>query len=111
MERLSIIIPVLNEAGIIEDALYALRPLRARGHEVIVVDGGGGDGTLERACALADRVLVAPRGRAHRIRVPAGSRARHSRGWPSPRPGASGSIARPSRGHMNGIMWLHGGWP
>jgi len=60
---LSIIIPCLNEADRIEAALDALEPLRRRGAEIIVVDGGSGDGTPERARG-ADRVLVAARGRA-----------------------------------------------
>ena len=62
--RLSIIMPVLNEAAGIEEALRALAPMRARGVEVIVVDGGSNDGTEALACPLADRVLSAPRGRA-----------------------------------------------
>jgi rSAM/selenodomain-associated transferase 2 len=60
---LSIIIPVLNEAAAIADALAALAPLRARGAEVIVVDGGSGDGTAEAARPLADHLLSASRGR------------------------------------------------
>ena len=62
--KLSIVMPVLNEAALIGRALGGLAPLRARGHEVIVVDGGSEDGTREIAAPLADRVLVAPRGRA-----------------------------------------------
>ncbi|HYL24288.1 MAG TPA: glycosyltransferase, partial [Burkholderiales bacterium] len=42
--RLSVIVPVLNEAAGIREALEALAPLRARGHEIIVVDGGSDDG-------------------------------------------------------------------
>ena len=61
---LSIVMPVLNEAAEIEAALRALAPLRARGVEIIVVDGGSNDGTLALARPLADRVLSAPRGRA-----------------------------------------------
>ncbi len=61
---LSIIMPVLDEAAGIETALRALAPMRARGVEVIVVDGGSGDGTAELARAFADGVLNAPRGRA-----------------------------------------------
>jgi rSAM/selenodomain-associated transferase 2 len=64
---ISIVIPTLNEAGSIEAALARLRPLRARGHEVIVVDGGSGDGTAELARLLADRVVTAPRGRASQM--------------------------------------------
>jgi rSAM/selenodomain-associated transferase 2 len=62
--RLSIIMPVLNEAAGIEAALRALAPLRAAGVEVIVADGGSSDGTVQLAKPLADQVLVAPRGRA-----------------------------------------------
>lgn len=62
--RLSIIVPCLNEAAQITALLHDLQPLRARGAEVIVVDGGSTDGTLELARAGADRVLSAPRGRA-----------------------------------------------
>jgi hypothetical protein len=42
--RLSVIIPALDEAAGIAAALAALAPLRAQGHEVIVVDGGSRDG-------------------------------------------------------------------
>ncbi len=62
--KLSIIMPVLNEADRIEAALRALAPFRARGVETIVADGGSSDGTSQIARAIADRVLNAPRGRA-----------------------------------------------
>jgi rSAM/selenodomain-associated transferase 2 len=61
---LSIIVPCLNEASIIGDALERLQPMRARGAELIVVDGGSRDDSVARAQSLADRVLVARRGRA-----------------------------------------------
>jgi len=64
MLKLSIIIPVLNEAETIVQTLAALASLRGRGAEVIVVNGGSRDGTAERAAPQADRVIVAPRGRA-----------------------------------------------
>lgn len=83
--RLSIIIPALNEAGAIGPLVRRLRELAhlsadAVNHasaddsadggdssdcEIIVVDGGSGDGTAEEARqAGADRVIVSPRGRA-----------------------------------------------
>lgn len=65
--RLSIIVPALDEAPQIVAALEALAPLRAGGHEVIVVDGGSADGTPSLAAGLADRVLQAPRGRARQM--------------------------------------------
>ncbi|MGH6665261.1 MAG: TIGR04283 family arsenosugar biosynthesis glycosyltransferase [Pseudolabrys sp.] len=61
---LSIIMPVLDEAAGIQAALAALSRFRARGVEVIVVDGGSRDGTPDIARPFADRVIVAPRGRA-----------------------------------------------
>jgi rSAM/selenodomain-associated transferase 2 len=65
--KLSIVIPVLNEAAVIGKTLASLAPLRARGHEVVVADGGSEDVTRELATPLADRVIVAPRGRAHQM--------------------------------------------
>jgi len=61
---LSIIVPSLNEADGIASTLSALAPLRARGVEVIVADGGSRDGTAERAAPHVDAVISAPRGRA-----------------------------------------------
>ena len=63
MRRLTIVIPVLNEATIIVGALQALAPLQARGAEVIVADGGSSDDTAQLALPLADRVITAPHGR------------------------------------------------
>ncbi|MBA2246473.1 MAG: TIGR04283 family arsenosugar biosynthesis glycosyltransferase [Gemmatimonadetes bacterium] len=65
--HLSIIVPALNEAAGIRATLEPLQPLRARGHEVIVVDGGSEDATVALAQPLADRVLVAGRGRARQM--------------------------------------------
>ena len=64
MSRLSIIVPALDEAAGIAACLAPLQPMRARGAEVIVVDGGSRDGTVALARPLADRVTAAPRGRA-----------------------------------------------
>jgi len=61
---LSIVLPVLDEAPGLVGRLQLLAPLRQRGVEVIVVDGGSSDGTPALAVPWADRVLQAPRGRA-----------------------------------------------
>jgi len=71
--RLSIVIPALDEAAGIGATLAALAPLRAAGHELIVVDGGSRDGTPVAAQPLADRVLVAARGRAVQMNAGAGA--------------------------------------
>jgi rSAM/selenodomain-associated transferase 2 len=65
--KISIVMPVLDEAVGIEAALAALKPFRVRGAEVIVADGGSKDGTGDLAHPLVDRVLVAPRGRASQM--------------------------------------------
>lgn len=71
--KLSVIIPTLNEAREIRAALDALAPLRARGHEVIVADGGSEDGTPRLAQGLCDRMVAGARGRA--LQMNAGARA------------------------------------
>jgi rSAM/selenodomain-associated transferase 2 len=62
--RLSIVIPVLNEAAGIGPALERLASLRRDDVELIVVDGGSGDNTKSLAAPHCDRVIAAPRGRA-----------------------------------------------
>ncbi len=62
--RLSIIVPVLNEAQGIAAFLAPLQALRELGHEVIVVDGDSSDSTADAARTLADHVVTSPRGRA-----------------------------------------------
>ena len=72
---LAIVVPVLNEASGIEATLHSLAPLRARGAEVIVCDGGSRDGTVSLAQPLADRVLAAPAGRARQMNAGAAATA------------------------------------
>ena len=73
--RLSVIVPALDEGETIAATLARLQPLRGRGHEVLVVDGGSRDDTRARAAALADRVLQAPRGRARQMNAGAAQAA------------------------------------
>jgi len=61
--RISIIIPVLNEAPGIVQTLAALRPFRQAGHEVILIDGGSCDDTILLSEPYADKIIQAPRGR------------------------------------------------
>ena len=71
--RLSIVVPALDEALHLGATLEALSSARARGAEVLVVDGGSSDGTVALAQPLADRVLRSPRGRA--VQLNAGAAA------------------------------------
>ena len=71
--KLSIVVPAYNEAAVVGEALRALAPMRARGHEVILADGGSEDATRELAAPCADRLVLAPRGRARQMNAGAGA--------------------------------------
>jgi rSAM/selenodomain-associated transferase 2 len=58
----SIVIPVLNEARLIQSAITSLDGLRGQ-FEIIVADGGSTDETVALATSSGARVIVAPRGR------------------------------------------------
>lgn len=73
MESLSIIIPCLNEQALIGDLLTGLQPLRGRGVEIVLVDGGSTDATVAVARPLVDRLVNAPRGRAAQMSAGAGA--------------------------------------
>jgi rSAM/selenodomain-associated transferase 2 len=69
---ISIIIPVLNEAGVLAETLAVLPPAPDR--EIILVDGGSTDGTWQLAGRFPHvRRLKAPRGRGSQMN--AGARA------------------------------------
>lgn len=68
--KLAVVIAALDEAERVE---ASVRSAQAADVEVIVVDGGSRDATVERARAAGARVLEAPRGRARQLQ--AGARA------------------------------------
>lgn len=72
--RLSIILPVLNEAPLIAARLGDLRR-DMPGAEVIVVDGGSRDATVEIARPLADRLIRSAPGRAAQMNAGAAAGA------------------------------------
>lgn len=57
MTPVSIVIPVFNEGGIIEAQLQSLQPFMDKGFEVIVVDGGSDDDTVNLSRPLATHVI------------------------------------------------------
>ena len=61
---ISIIIPALNEAQNIASTLNCMQPMRKRGHQIILVDGGSRDNTIVLAEPLVDRLLCSSAGRA-----------------------------------------------
>jgi len=65
--RLSIIIPVLNEAKGLPSLLGHLVPLGGRDIEVIVVDGGSEDGSQQAALCAGAQVICGERGRARQM--------------------------------------------
>lgn len=79
-QRLSVVIPALDEAAAISATLAALQPMRSRGHEVILVDGGSRDDTRAVAEPMVDRVLVTDPGRATQLAAGVAA-ARHPRLW------------------------------
>ena len=64
--KLSIIMPVRNEAAGIVDALTPLQPLRGE-LEIILVDGGSSDDTVALATPLVDHLISAAAGRANQM--------------------------------------------
>jgi rSAM/selenodomain-associated transferase 2 len=64
---ISVVIPTFNEAAALPETLAHLRNI-PEVDEIIVADGGSGDGTRELASALGCRVLTSARGRGMQLR-------------------------------------------
>jgi rSAM/selenodomain-associated transferase 2 len=67
--RLSIIIPVLNEGERALACLQQLAPLRAAGHELIMVDGGSADLDADGLRPWLDHLLICEPGRARQMNL------------------------------------------
>ena len=65
--KVSIIIPVINEAAHLKEMLNHLQVFRENGHEVIVVDGGSTDSTIDVVKPLADHLVSSDAGRAKQM--------------------------------------------
>lgn len=72
-KRISIIIPVFNEAPLIVQTLSSLQPLRAAGHELILVDGGSNDDTIPLSEPWVDQIIRSSRGRSRQMNAGAKS--------------------------------------
>ena len=65
--KLSVIVPMLNEAQALPGLLERLSPLLRNGTEVILSDGGSDDGSADIAERAGFTVVRAPRGRARQM--------------------------------------------
>jgi rSAM/selenodomain-associated transferase 2 len=65
--KISVILPVLNEAALLPDTLQSLAQSQDPYLEIIVADGGSGDGTVALARQYTNKVVAAPRGRGQQM--------------------------------------------
>jgi rSAM/selenodomain-associated transferase 2 len=113
---LSVIIPTLDAATTLPATLAALEPARDGGllGEVLVVDGGSADATVQIAADWGARVLVAPRGRGSQLSAGGAATAgdwllflhadtRLAPGWAA---AARAFMARPGSGERAAVFHL-----
>ena len=67
LKTISLVLPVRNEARLIREQLQRLQCYRAKGHEVIVIDGGSVDATVEQTKGLVDRCEASAVGRSNQM--------------------------------------------
>ena len=67
LKTISLVLPVRNEAGLIREQLQRMQCYRAKGHEIIVIDGGSVDATVEQTTGLVDRCEVCAAGRSNQM--------------------------------------------
>ncbi len=67
--KISIIIPVINEAPSIVTFLKSLQQYRNKGHEVILIDGGSHDKTLQLSHNYVDQTITSMPGRAAQMNL------------------------------------------
>jgi len=65
--KLSIIIPMLNEAGQLPDLFAHLLPFQRAGCEIVFADGGSTDGSAKLADVMGFKVVQTERGRARQM--------------------------------------------
>lgn len=65
--RVGIVMPVLDEASVLPARLEELAPLRRRGVDLTIVDGGSDDDTVSIARSAGLEPLASPRGRARQM--------------------------------------------
>ena len=65
--KLTVIVPMLNEARALPQLLPQLQRLQADGHQLLLVDGGSDDGSAQQARAAGFNVIESARGRARQM--------------------------------------------
>ncbi|MFT5321306.1 MAG: rSAM/selenodomain-associated transferase 2 [Pseudohongiellaceae bacterium] len=67
--KITIIIPVLNDVDALKMLLPQLQACREQGHELLVIDGGSSDGSIPFSRNLVDRILMTGVGRGRQMNL------------------------------------------